>query len=308
MARQRRRRRRLLRAVGAAAALSLVAGIVFGARESGDGEDESPPAPLELPRGGRVLLPGNVIVALYGAPQAAELGALGIGTPGQAGARLIRQARPYGRDGRPVLPAFELIATIAAADAGSDGLYRFRQPHTVIRRYLEAARRRRALLILDIQPGRAEFMDEVRRLAPYLAEPDVGLALDPEWHVAEGEIPGQVIGSVDAETVNQVSAYLARVARRHDLPQKLLVVHQFTEDMIEGPELLEPRGRVAMVLNADGFGDKPNKRSKYAALRPPPGRPHLHSGFKLFYREDTDLMSPREVKALRPRPDFVVYE
>ncbi|MEK6276679.1 MAG: hypothetical protein AABM29_01525 [Actinomycetota bacterium] len=206
------------------------------------------------------------------------------------------------------MPAFELITAVAAADAGPDGKYRFQQPHSVIKQYLEAARRRRALLILDIQPGRAEFMDEVRRLSRYLSEPDVGLALDPEWHVDEGEIPGQVIGSVDAQTVNEVSAYLAKIARGHDLPQKLLVVHQFTEDMIEDREMLQTRSRVALTLNADGFGDPANKKSKYAALRPPPRPRPLYSGFKLFYREDTDLMAPREVAALLPSPDFVVYE
>ena len=43
-------------------------------------------------------------------------------------------------------------------------MYRTQQPHGVIRRYLRAARRAKALLVLDIQPGHADFMDEVRRL------------------------------------------------------------------------------------------------------------------------------------------------
>jgi len=33
-----------------------------------------------------------------------------------------------------------------------------------------------------------------------------------------------------------------------------------------------------------------------------------YNGFKLFFREDTGLMSPRDVLALRPAPDVVVYE
>ena len=48
-------------------------------------------------------------------------------------------------------------------------------------------------------------------------------------------MPGQTIGSVDAEEVNAVSAWLAGIVRRGDLPQKLLLVHRFTEDMIERP-------------------------------------------------------------------------
>ena len=76
-------------------------------------------------------------------------------------------------------------------------MYRTRQPARIIDRYLRTARRHGMLLLLDIQPGRADFFDEAARLERWLREPDVGLALDPEWRVGPGEVPGQVIGSVD---------------------------------------------------------------------------------------------------------------
>ena len=60
--------------------------------------------PVELPRGGRRLLPDRRIVAFYGAPQSAELGELGIGSPASAARRLERQARAYAQPSRPVLP------------------------------------------------------------------------------------------------------------------------------------------------------------------------------------------------------------
>ena len=68
----------------------------------------------------------------------------------------------------------------------------------MIRRYLKAARKAKALLILDIQPGRSDFFTETKRLRKWLKEPDVGLALDPEWRMGPGEVPGKVIGSVGA--------------------------------------------------------------------------------------------------------------
>jgi hypothetical protein len=261
--------------------------------------------PIELPRGGRELLPRFRLVAFYGAPQSDELGALGIGTPAQAGRRLERQARAYARGGRPVLPVFELIAVVANGTPGSDGLYRTRQGAAVIRRYLAAARRARALLLLDIQPGRADFLAEMRALEPYLREPDVGLALDPEWHVGEGEVPGQVLGSVDAGVVNAVSARLAAIVRERRLPEKLLVVHQFTADMVRGKRTLARRPGVELVLDVDGFGTQAQKIAKYRELTRGETLPH---GLKLFYREDTNLMSPRDVLALRPQPQLVVYE
>jgi hypothetical protein len=262
--------------------------------------------PPELPRGGRTIFPRFRVVGFYGAPQDDELGELGIGTPDQAAKRLEKQARPYAGRNREVLPAMELIAVVAAGAPHDDQMYRFRQSNAVIRRYLRAARRHKALLLLDIQPGRADFMSEVRRLEPFLRQPDVSLALDPEWHVGPTEIPGQVIGSVEASDVNEVADYLAGIVREHDLPEKLLVIHQFTNDMVRNKaQLREPEG-VALTLNVDGFGTAPVKVSKYHEFARQ--RPRAHRGFKLFYREDSGLMSPRAVLRLRPPPELVVYE
>jgi hypothetical protein len=304
-------RRRRLTALGVL--VLLVVGVVL--LVGGGGDDEPSPrgaAPaaaerqVELPRGGRRLLPDRRIVAFYGAPQDRELGELGIGTPASAARRLERQARPYARPGRPVLPAMELIAVTAAAHPGEGGRFNTRQDEAVIERYLRAARKAKALLVLDVQPGRSDFFTEVTRLERWLSEPDVGLALDPEWRMAPGEVPGQVIGSVDAREVNAVSAWLSRIVVRNKLPQKLLLIHQFTNDMVDDTQL-QPRPGLAMVLNADGFGTQELKRVKYHAFTSSPRR-FFGEGFKLFYREDTDLMTPREVLRLRPPPDVVVYE
>ena len=106
-----RRRRALLVTLAAGALIAFVAGAVVAS----GGEDSSgsaaraavPAAPPGLPRGGRRIFPEFRVVAYYGAPQNPELGALGIGTPDQAGRRLertaarLRQAHPPGaaRDG-----------------------------------------------------------------------------------------------------------------------------------------------------------------------------------------------------------------
>ena len=305
---RRRHAKRRLIALGAAGAIAFAAGAAVGAggEEEANRADAEGDAGVELPRGGRDLLPRHTLVGFYGAPQDDELGALGIGSISAVSQRLQTQARAYeGR--RPVLPVFELLASIATADAGDDGNYRLLQPHSVIRRFHDAARRSRGLLLLDLQPGRADFVAEVERLERWLREPDVGLALDPEWHVGPAEIPGQVIGSVDVGTVNEISARLSRIVARHDLPEKLLVVHQFTADMLAGRARLRDRPGVAIVLNSDGFGDPPNKIAKYEDLRPERESP-FYPGFKLFYREDIDLMSPGEVLDLRPQPKLIVYE
>ena len=289
-------------------ALALVAGAIVGAgaRDETGSTAEAEADAETLPRGGRSLLPRYRMVGFYGAPGDAELGTLGIGPPSEAAARLREQARAY-EGNRPVLPVLELIAVTAAAAPGEDGMYRIRQPHSVIRRYLDAARNARALLVLDIQPGRADFADEVKRLERYLREPDVGLALDPEWHVGDTEIPGQVIGSVELETVDAISADLAETVQELDLPEKLFVIHQFAAGMLEGGTEPAERPGLATVINVDGFGDPASKIHKYEELRPDPGT-GLGSGFKLFLNEDIGLMSPDQVLALSPKPDLIVYE
>jgi hypothetical protein len=286
----------------------LVAGglLAFGGGDDGEPGATAEPKRAELPRGGRQILPRNRVVAYYGAPQDDELGILGIGSPRRAARRLERQARPYARRGRPVLPAFELIAAIVTSEAGDGGDHSIRQEPSTIRRYLRAARSHKMLLLLDIQPGYAPFLQEAQALERWLREPDVGLALDPEWSMEPPLLPAQEIGSTDAATVNEVSRWLSGLVRRHDLPQKLLVVHRFTGDMIENENQLEQHPGVALVVNVDGFGDQPNKISKYNEFTR--GKRDRHHGFKLFYKEDLNLMKPREVLRLRPEPDLVVYE
>jgi hypothetical protein len=304
--------RRRLAGLAALAALLVLAGVVACAVGGGDGDGDraasaakKPPPPPELPRGGREILPRYRVVAYYGAPQAAELGELGIGTPDSAVRRLERQAKAYERPSRPVMPVLELITVVAAAHPGEASRYNMRQPDSVIRKYLRAARRAKALLVLDIQPGRSDFFTETTRLRRWLKEPDVGLALDPEWRVTDSQVPGQVIGSVDSRELNATTAWLDQLTTRLRLPQKLLIVHQFTDDMVD-EQALKPRKSLAIVLNADGFGSAPVKISKYHAFtRQAPG---FHQGFKLFYKEDVGLMSPRRVLRLRPAPDVIVYE
>jgi hypothetical protein len=302
-----RRRRVTLLAV----LVLVVAGTLVLLGTGGKNEPQHPaaegtvPPPPELPRGGRTILPDFRVVAYYGAPQSRELGALGIGSPLGATRRLVRQARPYGKHARPVLPALELITVIANADPGDDGMYRSRQKDSVIRRYLNAARRAKALLLLDIQPGRSDFFTETTRLEKWLKQPDVSLALDPEWRVRKGDVPGQIIGHVEAREVNATSAWLSQLVERNHLPQKLFVVHQFTDNMVD-ESALKPRPGLATVLNVDGFGNQAVKKAKYRDFTRQ--APDFYHGFKLFYEEDTDIMRPRQVLKMKPKPVLVVYE
>jgi hypothetical protein len=306
---QARRRRALAFIAGGALLAGLLTSVLAGGDDDAapDRKADAAKAPPQLPGGGTRLFPQRRIVAAYGSPRAPELGTLGVGSLTSAVTRLRRQARPYAKRTRPVLPALELIAVIATAAPGPGALHRDRLPAAQIDRHLRVARANKALLILDVQPGRSDFMTEVRPLLRWLREPDVSLALDPEWRVGPGELPGRVIGSTDAREINAVSAWLARLVRVRKLPEKLLLVHQFTDSMIRDKAAVLRRPGLAITYNVDGFGGQAIKRAKYHDFAGT-NRTGFHDGFKLFYEEDTDLMSPRQVLAMRPPPDVIVYE
>src|SRR5262249_12578764 len=99
--------------------------------------------------------------------------------------------------------------------------------------------------------------------------------------------------------------WLDDLTARNKLPQKLLLIHEFTDAMVPEAELKQ-RKHLAYVLNVDGFGTQALKIAKYHSFANQTKA--FHRGFKLFYSEDTDTMTPAEVMRLTPRPDVVVYE
>jgi hypothetical protein len=86
----------------------------------------------------------------------------------------------------------------------------------------------------------------------------------------------------------------------------MLLVHQFTDDMIRGKSGLAAYPGVDLVIDTDGFGYQSQKIGNYNRYIRDDEAPH--GGMKLFYRRDIDLMTPAEVNALVPQPDFVTYE
>lgn len=259
-----------------------------------------------LPRRGTEVFARQRLVAFYGNADSPRMGVLGETTPDEAARRLEAQAAPYAQPGRRVLPTFELIVQVATSGPGPDGDYSAPGDPEDIQRYLDAARRHGVYLLLDVQPGRSDFPSQVRRYESFLRQPDVGLALDPEWRMEEDEVPGETIGSVHADEVNEVVRYLSALVREEHLPEKLLVIHQFRHDMIVERERIEHPDELAVTIHVDGFGSRSQKLATYGALALTDGS--YHNGFKLFYDEDTDLFQPHEVLRLSPVPDLVSYQ
>lgn len=253
------------------------------------------------------FLSNHLLVTWYGNPRTAKMGVLGAAT-GTARADALRaQADAYApHTTKSVAKAYHLVAVIAQCDAGRDGLYRRRETADVIDALLAEARANGFLLILDIQVGRSTVADEVAALSRYLREPDVHLAVDPEFAMGDCEIPGRTIGAHAAADVNDAIDALEQHIRESRLPPKVLIVHQFRLDMLPDKKRIRSSASVDLVLDMDGFGNRALKRASYRAVMAQGAL--AFAGIKLFYRQDTNLFAPADVLALQPVPSVVIYQ
>ncbi|MFA9432498.1 hypothetical protein [Egicoccus sp. AB-alg2] len=260
-----------------------------------------------LPGGGYTLFEGERMVALYGTPGSTALGALGEQDLPATIDRLREVAEPYGADGHAVLPAFEIITTVASAAAEPTGDYSRRIDPETLRPWIERAAEEGIYVILDLQPGRTDFLDQAREYEDLLRLPHVGLALDPEWRLEDDEVHLRQIGSVEAAEVQRVADWLAELVRDEQLPQKLLLLHQFRFSMLPDRDTIEVGPELAGVVHMDGQGPLGTKYETYDAITAGAEDRWLW-GWKNFYDEDSPTATPAQVLDLDPLPVFVSYQ
>jgi hypothetical protein len=264
---------------------------------------------VQLPGGGQLAFPGRRRVALYGNPTTPALGVLGE----QGAEEAVQRARALAESyqplvDEPVVPTFEIITTIASTEPGPSGNYSNLTAVEVLRPWVDLARDAGVYVVLDLQPGRSDFLTQAQLYEELLAEPHVGLALDPEWRLAPGQRHLAQIGSVGADEVNGVIDWLATVTRERNLPQKVLVLHQFRTAMITERERVDTgRDEVAVLIHADGFGTPELKLETWNVLRA--DRPEgAWWGWKNFIDEDTPTLTPEQTLAVYPDIRFVSYQ
>lgn len=272
---------------------------------------------VELPGGGQLVFPdpasapgvdGKRYVALYGTPGTAALGVLGEQDVPATIARAEQTAAPYrSLTSDTVVPTLEVIATIASAAPEPDGSYSRARSVDELRPVVEAAQAAGQAVVIDLQPGRTDFLTQAQQYAELLAYPHVGLALDPEWRLAPDQVHLRQIGSVGIDEVNATADWLATYTRDRRLPQKMFLLHQFSLRMITDRERLHTgHDELAMIIHADGQGSQPAKAGTWATLHQ--GAPDVHWGWKNFYDEDTPMLDPAQTYAVQPVPDLVTYQ
>ena len=254
------------------------------------------------------ILPANRILSYYGFPTNELMGILGEYSKEDLLPLLQDQAAAYeaADPTRPVMLAYEVIASVAQRDAGADGNYLEYTDSAWIQEYVDFTAANGLLLILDMQYGRNSTEQEIDAVEEYLLYPHVHLALDPEFHVADGEVPGEDLGQIDGADVNYALQRLAQLSADNGLPPKILIVHQFNLYSIANKDQIQEIDGVQFVLEVDGWGDPTMKADTYNVVG---GEiPFNFYGFKLWYQQDVPLMTPEEVVALVPSPDIVIYQ
>jgi len=263
----------------------------------------------ELPGGGFLVLP-RILVALYGNPTTTALGALGEQGPAEAAIRVKGMAAQFEAAEVPTLPTFEIITTVAAGNPGGDGDYSNEMGNEVIQPWIDIGAQQDVYVILDLQPGRSDFLSQAMRYEQALLNPHVGLALDPEWRLGPEQLPLQQIGRVQAAEVNQVVEWLANLVRENDLPQKVLLLHQFRDFMLEDRETIQAPPELQLIIQMDGQGAVPDKYVTWEFLSGGWEDHPWRWGWKNFYDEDRPAggISPSDVLQLVPTAVYVSYQ
>jgi len=249
------------------------------------------------------------LVTWYGHPDSPLMGILGeFDDPRAMIANLKAQAAEYtaADPAHPAIPTIELIASVASDTPGQDGLFLNPTRAEVLEKYVQMAQDNDCLLLLDVQFGYDTLAHEMQRLLPYLKTGHVHLALDPEFHVKRGEVPGDVFGSLSAAEVTAAQKMLADLVEQDHLPDKVLVIHQFRVDMLPDKSAIKVMPHVQVAVMMDGFGGPEAKIGNYNAFVR--DQPIQFGGIKLFYKQDKPVMSPKDIIALSPTPLVVSYQ
>lgn len=253
-------------------------------------------------------LPDRRLVVFYGNPLSPVMGPIGQYGDDELIAKLREQAQTYADldPTHPVVPALDYVTPIVQPVPMKDNSWVYRMPTASVEHYIQVANENHALFFFDMQLGHSTIQKEVGLVWPYLQQPGVELALDPEFDMPPGGIPDQVFGRMYASEINWAIDQLSTLVQTQHLPPKILIVHQFLQQMLPDWQNIKLKPGVEVITSVDGFGPPQSKIDDYRMFN----KEQLiqYPGMKLFYTLDKPIMSPASVLALDPSPLMVMYQ
>ena len=248
------------------------------------------------------------MLAYYGSPTGWGLGILGESardfmTRDLRARALLLQAQSLDRF---VLPTYHMVTTVADRNPGSDENYNHHVDGEMLQEWVDAAKESKIAVIIDIQPARADLQEEFDRIKHFLLEPHVHLALDPEFIVSDLQIPGTHLGQIEVEQINLIQAQMNEIALEIGI-NRVLIIHQFEDEMVPDKDQLEDFPHVELVIDADGVGGKWSKLADYKQYVLEPG--FEYAGIKIFTKHDTgEMLTTEELMGLEPPPALIIYQ
>lgn len=268
----------------------------------------APPAPTATPARPPSIFATAQVVAFYGSPRSPGLGVLGRFSDQDLVSWLKSESSIYDslNGDRGVVPALDLIYSMAQSDPTSNGLYVRYLDEATVRHYIQLAHDNDLQIILDLQIGRGEILTEVQKIEPYLADSRVHVAIDPEYAVGPDGAPIATPGHMTGDQINAVQAYLQDLTQRLGLPAKLLVIHQYMDATIVNGGVTQRFPDVDVVLNMDAYGDAAEKVAKYKDFAT---RPYAeYRSYNVFLSYDEPVASEQQIMALDPQPEMIEYQ
>ena len=260
------------------------------------------------------LLPCARIVAYYGHPNSTRMGVLGQYPKDEMLRRLRAQVAEWERADptTPVIPALHMVAVVAQGEPGTAGHYRTISQDALVQRVYDWAKEANGIFFVDFQVG----TDDIRNLLPrfewILQNPDVHVAIDPEFYMRGGVVPGRKIGTMDAADINYAIDYIAGIVNKYNLPPKVLVIHRFTRGMVTNTRNIRLRPEVQFVLHMDGHGKMQGPAFKYDTYAQYiVEEPVQFAGWKNFYIHDNEkgvMPTASDLMKLFPLPLYLQYQ
>ncbi|SFV50062.1 Phosphonate ABC transporter phosphate-binding periplasmic component (TC 3.A.1.9.1) [hydrothermal vent metagenome] len=263
----------------------------------------------------------NMIVAYYGRPNVKSMGILGEYSLPVIIEKVKARAKEYEKalgNGKHVTPGFDLIYEMATSSPGRDKKYVATLDPKILMKYINAAQRNGIVLFIDVQLGKKSPAKSVKPLLKYLKYSNVHIAIDPEFSVDDLKVrPGKKIGSITGKQINEVQHMMRDYIKANNIKDdKILLVHMFTEHMVTGKKDIRYTDRIHLAMHLDGHGSQALKVKTYNSLYTDARAAKVVGGFKVFLKEDSHVMSPKQVLGLekaggskiKDMPKIVTYQ
>ncbi len=220
---------------------------------------------------------------------------------------MLRDLRKLAAEYQPlsssyIMPTYHMVTTVANQNPPT---YNHQVDLALLENWIYHAEANNAAAVLDIQPGRANIVEEVNRVKHLLYRPHVHLAIDPEFVMNGEQVPGVQVGQMSADQINSVQLILNQVAIEMGV-KRVLILHQFKNSMIQNKEFIVNYPNVELVIDSDGTFSTDVKVVNYKQYVNEPGLDF--GGIKIFYQHDDYILSAQNVMNLSPPPAVIIYQ